>query len=224
MTFCTLTGDLRIWRDLAREVAPREGVDREARRLADAQPADVGLVDRRLDLHVAQVLRDGEQHRRLQAGGHGLAGVDVAQDHRAVDRRADDGALEVDLRLLEQRLALLDGGLRAGDLRLAHPDLRLRPPSAARACVSNSVVALSSSAGEMKFLSTSVFLRSRSRSASASVTLTRADLGLLRGEAGARHRDRAARRVDVGARLVDAQLEALRVDLRDHLVLLHLRC
>ena len=93
--------------------------------LADAQAPDVGLVDRRLDLHVAQVLRDGEQHRRLQAGGDGLPGVDVAQDHGAVHRRADDGALQVHLRLLEQRLALLDGGQRAAHLRLVDLDLRL---------------------------------------------------------------------------------------------------
>ena len=75
----------------------------------------------------------------------------------------------------------------------------------------------------MKFFSTSVFLRSRSRCASARFTLHAADLGLLRGEPGARHRDRAVRGVEVGARLVDAQLEGLRVDARDDLVLLHLR-
>ena len=50
--------------DLAVEGAPGEGVDREGRPEPHAQAFDVGLVDRGPP-HVAQVLRDREQHRRL---------------------------------------------------------------------------------------------------------------------------------------------------------------
>ena len=53
---------------------------------ADVDLADIGLVDLELDLHLRQILGDGEQLRCLQAGGHGLAGLDIADQHHAVDR------------------------------------------------------------------------------------------------------------------------------------------
>src|SRR3712207_8829907 len=48
------------------------------------------------------LFRSGEQGRRLQARRHGLAAVDVAADDHAVDRRADHGALQVDLGLIQR--------------------------------------------------------------------------------------------------------------------------
>ena len=87
--------------------------------------------------------------------------------------------------------------------------------------LSSTVRALSSSAPEMKFLSTSAFLRSKSRCASARVTFTRPSSACAAAWFGARHRHRALRGVEVGARLVHAQLEGRRIDARDHLVLLH---
>src|SRR5690606_229079 len=83
-----------------------------------AHLADVGFVDGQFDLHLRQVFGDGEQFRRLQAGGHGLARLDrTGQDH-AVHRRTDDGAVEVDPRRLGRRRLLADLGLRGVDLRL----------------------------------------------------------------------------------------------------------
>ena len=77
--------------DRAPELLLGVGVDREARHLAGRDPADVGLVDVGLDLHLGQVLGDGEQGRRLERGGHGLADVVLARHHHPVDGRGDPG-------------------------------------------------------------------------------------------------------------------------------------
>jgi hypothetical protein len=71
------------------------------------------------DLHLRQVLGDGEQFRRGQAGGHGLAGLDRAGEHHPVHRRADHRALQVDP-------GGLGGGGLLADLRLRGVHLRLR--------------------------------------------------------------------------------------------------
>ena len=96
----------------------RKRVDGELRALADAHRADVRFADARVDLHPRQVLRDQEQGRCLKARGHGLADVDVARDHGAVDRRDDVGEAEVDLGRVERRFLLADIG--AVELNLRH--------------------------------------------------------------------------------------------------------
>ena len=55
------------------------------RRLSDGDAADVGLIDVGLHLHLGHVLRDGEERRRGEGGGHGLADVVLAIDDDAVD-------------------------------------------------------------------------------------------------------------------------------------------
>ncbi len=55
---------------------------------------------------------------RLQAGGDGLAELDIALDHHAVDRRADIGVLEIDLDLPHHGFALGDLGGDGDELRL----------------------------------------------------------------------------------------------------------
>ena len=95
----------------------RKRVDGELRDLADAHRADVRFADAGVDLHLRQVLRDQEQRRCLKARGHGLADVDVARDHGAVDRRDDVGIAEVDLGRVERRLLLVDIGPVELDLR-----------------------------------------------------------------------------------------------------------
>jgi len=67
---------------------------------------------------MGEVLGDGEELWRRHAGGDGLARLHRPLDHHAVDRRADIGALEVDARGIEGRLALLDRRLGVLDLRL----------------------------------------------------------------------------------------------------------
>ncbi len=90
----------------------RIGVDGEGRPLALADLADIGLVDADLELHRGKILGDGEQHRRLERGGDGLAGIDLAREHHAGHRRIDG------------RLGKI--GLRRGQLRAGLADLRLR--------------------------------------------------------------------------------------------------
>ena len=82
------------------------------------QPADVRLGDAGVDLHLGQVLGDGEQRGRLQRGGHRLADVDVARDDDAVDRRDDGGVGEVGLRPARAAALACDSSARAdGDPR-----------------------------------------------------------------------------------------------------------
>jgi hypothetical protein len=92
------------------------GVDAELGGLPERHLADVGLVDAGVDLHLAEVAGNGEEGRRLEAGGHRLSLVYVAADDDAVDRRADGGALEVDLGRLLDRPLLRHRGLRVGEL------------------------------------------------------------------------------------------------------------
>jgi hypothetical protein len=63
-----------------------------------------------MDLHVAQILRDREERRRRQGGGHRLPDVDVARDHRTVDRGPDDRVLEIELGAGQLRLRGRDLG------------------------------------------------------------------------------------------------------------------
>jgi len=72
------------------------------------QLADVGLVDRGVDLHAREILRDREQHGRLQRRRDGLPDVDRALEHRAVDGRADGRVLEIDPRDAHGRARLAD--------------------------------------------------------------------------------------------------------------------
>ena len=74
------------------------GIDREGRLLADANLADIGLVDFRFDLHLMKVAGDNEQGLGFKARRERLPLIDVAADDNAVDRRADGGAIQVDLR------------------------------------------------------------------------------------------------------------------------------
>ena len=104
--------------DLALERHVGIGIDGEADRVVSRHLADIRLIDLRLDLHMGEVLSDGEQLRRRHAGGDGLARFHRALDHHAVDRRADIGALEIDARGVERRLALLERRLGVLDLRL----------------------------------------------------------------------------------------------------------
>ena len=103
--------------DAGGKLAVRIGIDAERRLLTDPDLADIGLVDVDLQFHVAQVLGDHEQDRRLQRRGDDLTGIDAALQDDAVDRRADAGLGEVDL--VEPQIGFdhLDLGERAGVLR-----------------------------------------------------------------------------------------------------------
>ena len=86
-TSCTTTGELRTSVTTPSKVAVGVGVHGERRALLRRDLADVGLVDRRDDAHLAEVGGDREEHGRLEDGRDGLPGVDVARDDDAVDGR-----------------------------------------------------------------------------------------------------------------------------------------
>ena len=71
------------------------GFDGEGGVVALGNLADVGFGDRGEELHLGQVLGDGEQGRRRERGGDDLAGFGGDVEHHAVDRREDDRLVEL---------------------------------------------------------------------------------------------------------------------------------
>jgi hypothetical protein len=107
-------------------------VPAEAGLLAFRDPADVGLADVGVHLHLRQVLGDHEEGRRLEAGGDGLTGIDVAGHHDAVDRGIDRGIAEIEFdrgqrghRLIHLRLRDLDLGLGVAEVCGGQVEIRL---------------------------------------------------------------------------------------------------
>lgn len=92
----------------------------------DRHAPDVGFIDIGVELNLPQILGNGEQRRALRARPYGLAHGDVAIDHDAVDRRPDQGAVEIELDLVNGGLAGADGRERVAQLRLSHLGIRLR--------------------------------------------------------------------------------------------------
>ncbi len=111
--------------DLAVEAAVLEGIDPEVHALADVHGADVGLGDGELDLHLGEVVGDGEEGGGVEGGGDGLAGIHVADDHDAVDGGVDGGALEVHAGAFDGGLAHLDVGGGLLDLDVVLGELGL---------------------------------------------------------------------------------------------------
>src|SRR5690606_15945794 len=87
------------------EFAFLEGIHREADHLAEVKLADVRFRHARVDLHLTQILRDLEQGRGLEAGGHCLPDIHVARDHDARNGRADNAVVEVGPVTCKLRLA-----------------------------------------------------------------------------------------------------------------------
>ena len=79
----------------AGEGSTRKGINGKSGLLTDAKAADLGLVDRYLDLHVAQVLGDQKQLGRCETDCHSLTRLDRALDDDAVDRCTDDRPTEI---------------------------------------------------------------------------------------------------------------------------------
>src|SRR5262249_44371530 len=66
----------------------------------------VGFVYRSENLHFGQVIGNRKQHRGLKTCGDGLANVYGSRNNDAIDRRSDDGVIQIDLCLLELCLSL----------------------------------------------------------------------------------------------------------------------
>jgi hypothetical protein len=73
------------------------GIDAEHGALPRTNPTDIGLVDVCADLQLGEVDGDDDQRGRLHARGHCLPDVHASPGDDAVDRRGDDGVIEVDL-------------------------------------------------------------------------------------------------------------------------------
>ena len=84
----------------------RKSIDREINILIDDDHADIGFRDVRIDLHFREIICDRENDGRLQTGSNGLADIDTARNHDAVDGRSNRAMIEIGLRLIER--ALLD--------------------------------------------------------------------------------------------------------------------
>ena len=57
--------------------------------------SNVRFVGCSVDLHLGEILRDGEQSRCLQRGGYGLPNIDATRDHSAVDGSVDCGVVQI---------------------------------------------------------------------------------------------------------------------------------
>jgi hypothetical protein len=178
----------------ARELLGGVGVDAEPDALARADAAHVGLVDVGVDLHLRQVGGDDEQRRRVHAGGDGLADVDIARDHDAVDGGFDDGVLQVDFALVQRGLRLDHRGLGGLELRLGGAHGHLRGLEVLRR-------------DELPVREALVPLQLAARVLDADPQAI--DVRLGTGQ--------------VGAALLDLRLDQRRVQLSDHLALLHNR-
>ncbi len=200
----------------AAEDAAGKGIHGKRRGLPLADAPDLGLVDRGVDLHPAQVLRDHEEFRRLQARRDRLARLHRFLDDDAVHRRADGGALEVDPRLRELGLALPHQRLDVVHLGLTHRELGLRDLDLLLGCpVGELGLVQRRRRHEVLLVQHPVALElalgigqvdSRAR-----------DLGVQRGDVGALGEHRGARRLHVRQRLAHAQRERVRVDAGDDL-------
>ncbi len=99
------------------------GIDGKGHGIVARDLPDIGLVDLRLDLHMIEVLGDGEQLRCLEARRHGLPDLDRPVDDDAVERGADIGALEIDAGAVQRRLVQRDIGLGVFELCLGAIDI-----------------------------------------------------------------------------------------------------
>ena len=103
-----------------------KSVHRKIDILAKLNDTNVRFGHIRVDLHFGEIIRDGENDRRLQTGGDRLANIDIARNHQPIDRRRDRAVVEVRLCLVECPLFDLRVGFglmqRCGGLI----DIRLR--------------------------------------------------------------------------------------------------
>ena len=110
-------GRLADLADRAAEFLAGIGVDGEPGLFPIVHLAHVRLVDVGEDLHLGEVVGDGEQGGRLERRGHGLAHVHRSRNHDAVDRTADPGEGKVGGSLVAVGAGLQDLRLGARQVR-----------------------------------------------------------------------------------------------------------
>ena len=93
-----------------------KGVNSKGDSLANLHVTDVSLVDISYNPHVGEVLRNGEEFRCVEGGGHGLTFLHRLGEYHTVDGRGDGGVTEIGLspaHTLSSRVHLLLGLLVA---------------------------------------------------------------------------------------------------------------
>ena len=188
--------------------------------LSDHQTAYIALINRRLDLHIAQVLGDDEQLGRLQAAGHGLAALNGALDHNARDWRGDARAPQIDTGLGEGRFALRHRGLRLLHLRLRHTHLRLHRFQRLGIGAGQSADPLALGLRHKLLVHQALGARIVALRL-AQIHLCARHLGLRRERIGLRCQHSGLRRLQIGLRGAHPEVKGLRVDLRQQLPGLH---
>ena len=189
--------------------------------MSDRQAAHIALVNRCLDLHIAQVLGDDEQLGRLQAAGHGLAALNSPLDHNARHRRSDARAPQIDTGLRQRRFALRHRGLRLLHLRLRHTHLRLHGFQRLGVGAGQSPHPLALGLRHKLLVDQALGARIVALRL-AQIHLCARDLGLRRERIGLRCQHSGLRGLQVGLRGAHPEVKSLRVDLRQQLPGLHL--
>ena len=77
-----------------------ESVNSEINVLSNLYDTDIRLSHIRIDLHLREIICDLKNHRGLQTGGNGLANIDAARDHHAINRRCDRAVLKIGFRFI----------------------------------------------------------------------------------------------------------------------------
>ena len=209
-------------RHVAAEHAARESVDRERCLLPELDAPDLGLVDRGVDLHAAQVLRDDEKLRRLQARRDGLAGLHGFLDDNAVDGRADLGTVEIDPGLSDLGFTLLHDGFGVSHLRLRDGELRLLGIQLLARCVEVRPPLVEHGFGDEVLLEETLAALKLALRIGEQHFRPR-DFRLTRGHVRSLRQCGRPRRVQIRHRRIHAKLERLRIDPRDQLPVLHRR-
>ena len=101
-------------------------IDRERHLLAGFDAPHIRLVDVRVDLDLAQILRHREQGRRGKRGCDRLPKLDLALHHDPVDRRTDVSVRQVDLDILQPRLPLQKHRVRGRNLGCREGDVGIK--------------------------------------------------------------------------------------------------
>ena len=96
----------------------RKCVHRKIDILIDGDDANVRFRHVGVDLHFGEIVRNHENNRRLQTGRYGLANIDTARDHDAINRRRDGAMIEVRFRFIER--ALFDFHVGFGLMQVRH--------------------------------------------------------------------------------------------------------
>ncbi len=174
--------------------------------MPNPNPPDIRLVDLRVDLHLSQVLSDGEDGGGLQRRRDRLSHVHIACHDNPINRRPDNGMVQI------------DAGDRQGSGSLAHLSPRLCDAGGGgvQRGVCPGVVRLR----KILFLLGHGAGGSKARDAVV-VSFRLHECGVRPLRVRLRHRDARLRALEVCRRLLQRPLEQRRIDERDDVASMH---